>query len=146
MFLGRFSPRNWIFPNWLKFGTRIHCNTLITILMFTFSKFFSFTFWELIWSQNLTFSKLQKFGRGIHCSVLITILKSIFSKFLSVIFFLANLASKSEVLQIVSNWGKGTLRYAYYDFSVYFFQMFYHSYIFGQIWSQNMMVPQLTGI
>ena len=38
-FLDKFSSKIWSFPNWLKFDTGVHCNMLITILMFIFSKF-----------------------------------------------------------------------------------------------------------
>ena len=33
-FLGRFGPKIWSFPNWLKFCAEVHSYMLITILMF----------------------------------------------------------------------------------------------------------------
>ena len=35
----KFSSKIWSFPNWLKVYTGVHCNMLITVLMFIFSKF-----------------------------------------------------------------------------------------------------------
>ena len=40
----KFGPKIWSSLNWQKFCTGVHCCLLITILMFIFSKFFSFIF------------------------------------------------------------------------------------------------------
>ena len=66
----RFGPKNWSYPNWLNFGTRVHLYILISNLIFTFSKSLSFIFSWAIWSQNLKFSKLTKIwyrGTLLHC-------------------------------------------------------------------------------
>ena len=44
VFLGKFCLKNWSSPNWLKFGTGVHCYILISNLMFIFPKFLSLTF------------------------------------------------------------------------------------------------------
>ena len=86
--------------NWLKFGTVVDCYMLILILMFIFSYFLSLFFWgkfgPIIWRST----KWLKFHRGVHCCMLITISMFIFPIFCQSSFFLANLVSKSEVLQI----------------------------------------------
>ena len=65
-----------------------------------FFKMFVIHIFGLIWSQNPKSPDKLKFGTGIYCYMLITILVLIFSKILSLIFFWANLVSKSEVFQI----------------------------------------------
>ena len=53
IFLDKFSPKIWSFPNWLKFCTRVHFWMFITTLMIIFSKFCrSYNFGQT-WSQNL---------------------------------------------------------------------------------------------
>ena len=65
-----------------------------------------------------------------------------FSKFLSVM-FLGKFCLKIWSL----NWLKfgATLLYTCYNFNA-FFQKFCHSYNFGKIWSQKLMLSQLTAI
>ena len=43
-FGGKFGPKIWSSPKWLKFGAWVHWYMLITILKFIFSEFFSFIF------------------------------------------------------------------------------------------------------
>ena len=43
-FLGKFGPKNWSSPNWLKVGTGVHCYIFISNLMFIFPKFLSLIF------------------------------------------------------------------------------------------------------
>ena len=58
--LGKFGPIIWISSNWLKFRRGVHYYMLITVLMFIFSKLFSFVFFGEIWYQNLKFFKLTE--------------------------------------------------------------------------------------
>ena len=44
IFWGKFGPKIWSSPKWLKFGAWVHWYMLITILKFIFSEFFSFIF------------------------------------------------------------------------------------------------------
>ena len=57
VFWGKFGPKKWSSPNWLKLGVGVHRYMVITILAFIFSKFVLFIFFGQIWFQNLTFSK-----------------------------------------------------------------------------------------
>ena len=43
-FLGKFGLKNWSSPNWLKFGTEVHCYIVISNLMFIPPKILSLTF------------------------------------------------------------------------------------------------------
>ena len=86
-FLGKFGPIIWISSNWLKFRIGVHCDMLVTVLMFIFSKLFSYflgKFGPKIWRS----SNWLKFGTEVDCYMLISILMFIFSNFLSVIFIL----------------------------------------------------------
>ena len=60
VFLGRCGPIIWISSKWLKFRREVHGYMLITVLMFTFPKLFSFIFFGKTCSQNLKFSKLTE--------------------------------------------------------------------------------------
>ena len=77
-------------PDWLKFGTGVHC---FKFKVYFSKMFLTHIFSEQIWSQNLKFSKLTEIWyRGtLHCFMLITILMLIFCKFLVTPVFWANL-------------------------------------------------------
>ena len=96
-----------------------------------------------IWSQNLKFSKVE-LGTGVHCYMLITILMFIFPKFCHSCFW-AYLVPQSG-----PNWlkfGAGIHHYMLITTLMFIFlKKFCHSCNFWQIWSQNLMLSQLTGI
>ena len=127
--MGKFNPKNWSSSDWPKFGAEVDYHMLISILMFIFSKFFSFIFLRQIWSQNL------KFGTEIDYHVLISILMFIFSKFLPFIFSLGKFGpTKSEVCQIKWNLVQGYIVYAYFDLNVYFFKiLFIHIFFLANL-------------
>ena len=86
MLFYKFGPKNWSSPNWLKFGTYVHCYVIITILMFIFRRFWSL-FHKIFLGKFgpiiLIFSNWLKFCRGMRCYMLITVFIFIFSKFWS---------------------------------------------------------------
>ena len=142
-FFGKICPKIWSPPKWLKFGTGVHCYMLITILTFIFSKFLSFIFLGLSWSQNLNFSKLTEICYRV------TLLYAYYD--FNVYFFkifVSHTFLGKFCLKILSslNWlkfGAGLLHYfILITVSVW---KFCHSYNFGKTWSQNLM-SQLTGI
>ena len=60
-FLGKYGPKNWGPPNWLKFGTEVHCYiVIITILTGFFQNFCRSYFFGQIWLQILKLSKLTE--------------------------------------------------------------------------------------
>ena len=100
VFLGKFGSKNWSFPNWLKFGTRVYCYIFISNLVFFNSSNFSHIFLGQIWSQNLKFSKLTEiwyrdtllcayYDFNVYCF-----------KIIFIHIFWANLVLKSNVFQI----------------------------------------------
>ena len=124
----------------------VHCYMLITALMFIFSKFFSFIFFGQIWSENLKFFKLTKnWYRGRFLYVYFDFNVHFFKIFVIHIFW-ANLVSKPEVLQINWNLVQAYIAICSLRFWYLFFQIFYQSYFFGQVWSQNLKFSKLTKI
>ena len=121
-FLEKSGPKKWGPPNWLKFGTRIHCYMLITILKFIFLKFLSSISFGQILSQSSP--NWLEFGTAVHCYMLITILKFLFSKLFSFIFFGQIWPENSKFLKLTEISWRGTLLYACNDFNVYFFKVF----------------------
>ena len=112
----------WISSNWLKFRRVVHCYMLITVLMFVFSKFFSFIFFGQIWSQNLKFFKLTEIwyrGRLLYVYFDFDVY---FFKMFVIHVFLGKFGPKvwSSPTEI---WYRHTLLHAYYDFNVYFFKI-----------------------
>ena len=101
--LGKFGPKIWCSPNYLKFKTVIHCHQPIAFLAFIISIFFPFNFFGQISSQNWKFFKWTKFSTDIHCFVWILVLTFVLSKFLPFKLFWTNLGSKSNVIWIEWN-------------------------------------------
>ena len=87
-------------PNWLKYGTGVHCYIFISNLMLIFQNICHSYFFGQIWSQNLKFSKLNEI---LYRDTLLHAYYDFhvyFFKILSFILFWANLVPKSNVLQI----------------------------------------------
>ena len=115
---------------------------LITTLMFIFSKYLSFMFFEQIWFLIWISWNWLKFLRGVHCYLLITILMFIFSKYLSLMFF----EQIWFLIWISWNWLKflrGVHCYLLITILMFIFSKFCHSYNFGQIWFQNLMFSKI---
>ena len=89
-FLDKSGPIIWVSSNWLKFRKGLYCYMLITVLMFIFSKIFSFILFRQICSQNLKSFKLTEI------------------------------------------WYRARLLYAYFDFDVYFFNIFVSHIFLGK--------------
>ena len=187
--MGKFCPKNWGPPNWLKFGIGIHCYILIMILTLFFAKSLLFIlFWADLAAKSEEIKIDWNFVKGYIAISLLQFLMFIFSKFLSFIFFGLIWSQNFKFSRLTEIWCRGTLLYAYYDFNVYFFKIFvshmflskfsliiwsspnclkfgagvFHyymvitalmfifskvlSYSFGEIWFQNLILSQLTGI
>ena len=100
VFLIKFGSIIWISSNWSKFRRGLHFYMLNTVLMFIFSRFFSFIFFGQIWSQNQKFFKLTKIwyrGRSLYAYFDFNVY---FFKIFVIHIFWANLVPKPEVLQI----------------------------------------------
>ena len=132
--------------NWNLVATRVHFYMLITILMFIFSKFFSFIFFVLIWSQNLKAFKLIEIwyiGRLLYA----------FFDFIVYLFkfFVIHIRSCKFVPKIwsSSNWLKFGTEVDYHmliSTLMFIFSKFFSFIFFGQIWSQNLKFFILTEI
>ena len=83
VFLGKFGPKNWSSPNWLKVGTGLHCYTLITILMSIFQNFVI----QKHWTNLISKSNVLQIDARAHCSMLITVFMCNFSKYLLINFW-----------------------------------------------------------
>ena len=101
--------------NWLKFGRRVDCYMLISILMFIFSKFLSFIiFWKSLVSKS---EVLQINWNLVQAYIAIYFFKISVSH----IFFFDKFG---PIIWSSTKWLKvRTLLYPYYDFNVYFFKI-----------------------
>ena len=130
VFLGKFGPKNWNSPNWLKFDKGVHCFILISNLKFIFKNFCHTFFWANL-VQKSDFPQ-------INCYMFITTLMFSFTKN-----FVSHIFSDKFNLKIWSspNWlkfGAGLYYYMFiYDFNVC------HSYNFGKTWSRNLMLSPI---
>ena len=97
-FFAKFGPIILSSTKWLKFRTGIDCCMLITILMFTFSKFLS-----VIFSGT---HLVPKSNARVYFYMLITVLMCNFSKYFRSLIFGANFVPKSVVLHIYWNLAK----------------------------------------
>ena len=114
----------------MKFGMAVDYHMLISILMFIFSKFFSFIFLRQIWSQNLKFFRLiEIWYRGrlpyAYFDFSVYIFKILFIHILGQIW-----SQNLKFFRLTDIWYRGRLPYAYFDFNVYFFKILF-TYIFG---------------
>ena len=92
-------PKIWNSSNSLKLGTEVDYHVLISVLMFIFSKLFSFIFLGQIWSPNLKFFRLTAVSYRGRLPFTYFELNVYFFKIIFIYIFRANLVSKSEVLQ-----------------------------------------------
>ena len=122
--MGKFGLKNRSSPNWLKFGTGVHCYILITNLKFIFPKILSLMFFGQIWSHNLDFFKLTEiYFRGtLPCTYYN--FNIYFFKVLFIHIFGANWSQNLKFFKLTEIWYRGRLRYAYFDFDVYLFKIF----------------------
>ena len=99
VFLGKFGPKNWNSPNWLKFDKGVHCFILISNLKFIFKNFCHTFFWANLVQKSdfpqINWNLIQEYI--VICLLRLKCL--VLQKILSVIFFRTNLISKFEVLQ-----------------------------------------------
>ena len=156
-FLGKFGPKNWSSPNWLKVGTGVHCYILISNLMFIFLTFLSFIFFKTNLVRKSEVLQINcNFVHG-YIVMLITILMFIFPKFLPIKIWPYNLDSFKLIdlmfvfwnfLSVIfsdkfcpkissfPNWLKfrtGVHCYMFITILMFNFSKFCHSYNFGQI-------------
>ena len=75
--------------------------------------------------------------------MLISVLWSIFSKSLSFIFFGLIWSQSLKFSNLIEIWLTGTLLYAYYNVNIRFSKISV-TYVFGQIWSNNLDFFKLT--
>ena len=129
-FWGKFGLKICSSSNLLKFGTEVDYHILISILMFIFSKFFSFIFLRQIWSQNLKFFRLTEIWYRDRLPYTHFSFNVYFFKILFTHIFGENLIPKSEVFRLIEIWYRGRLSYAYFDFNVYVFKILF-THIFG---------------
>ena len=126
----------------LQINRNLNCYILM-ILMFIFSKFFSFIFcFGHTWSQNLEFSKLTEIWWR---DTLLYAYYNFCFIFQDFVIFLEQIWSQNLMFsKFTEIWCWGTLPYAYYDF-VYFFESFVIHIILGKfgpkIWCPNWLEP-----
>ena len=143
--MGKFGLKNWSSPNWLKFGTGVHCYILICNLMFCFPKFLSPTFFGQTWSHILDFFKLTEIwlrGTLLHACYSFNVY---FFKILFIYIFWANLVPKSEVLEILK-FGANVNCFMLIWILMLIFSKFFSFIYFAQIWSQNLKFFKLAEI
>ena len=119
---------------------------VITILTFIFSKFLSFIFLGLSWSQNLNFSKLTEICYRV------TLLYAYydFNVYFFKIFVSHSFSGKFvPIISSSTKWLKyrtGLHCCMLITILMFISSKFSHSYNFGQIFSQNLMLSKLTEI
>ena len=118
---------------------------LISILMFIFSKSFSFIFWAKFCSKIWSSSEWLQFSTEIGYHLLISILLFIFSNFFSLIYLGQIWSQNLKFFKLTDIWYRGRWPCAYFHFNVYFFKILF-IHILGQILSQNLNFFILTEI
>ena len=120
--------------------------SLLQFLMFIFSKFLSFIFFGLIWSQNFKFSRLTE----IWCRGTLLYAYYDFNVYFFKIFVSHMFLSKFSLILWSSpnclKFGAGVFHYYMVITALMFIFSKVLSYSFGEIWFQNLILSQLTGI
>ena len=116
----------------------------IMILKFNFPKFLSLMFFGQIWSYNLDFfkfSEILKSGTLLYAHYNVDIY---FVKIFVTNIFWINLVQIFEVYPKGLKLRTGLHCYKLITILMFIFSKFYHSYNYGQIWSQNLTFFKLT--
>ena len=111
---------------------------LISILMFIFSKFFSFMFFREIWSQNLKFFRLNEIwyrGRNKHMVI-----------YLCTNFFSGKFGTKILSFSDLMKFGTKVDYHMLTSILIFIFSRFFATIFLGQTWSQNMKFFRLTEV